>query len=31
MKYKNHVFDSMRGYKQGIMIKYCSKCELTIT
>jgi len=23
--------DSMKGYKQGIMIKYCSKCELTIT
>ena len=23
--------DSMQGYKQGIMIKYCSKCELTIT
>ena len=23
--------DSMKGYKQGIIIKYCEKCELTIT
>ena len=23
--------DSMKGYKQGIIIKYCGKCELTIT
>ena len=22
--------DNMSGYKQGIMIRYCSKCELTI-
>jgi hypothetical protein len=21
--------DSMKGYKQGIIIKYCEKCELT--
>ena len=23
--------DQMKGYKQGIIIKYCEKCELTIT
>lgn len=23
--------DSMKGYKQGIIIKYCEKCELTVT
>ena len=23
--------DSMKGYKQGIRIKYCEKCELTVT
>tara|TARA_Y100000817_G_C16450298_1_gene364723 strand:+ start:191 stop:451 length:261 start_codon:yes stop_codon:yes gene_type:complete len=23
--------DQMNGYRQGILIKYCEKCELTIT
>jgi len=22
--------DSMKGYKQGIIIKYCEKCELSV-
>ena len=29
--WQTDYIDSMLGYKQGIMIKYCSKCELTIT
>ena len=32
----NHIWitdsvDQMNGYRQGILIKYCEKCELTIT
>ena len=32
----NHIWitdsvDQMNGYRQGILIKYCDKCELTIT
>jgi len=23
--------DQMKGYKQGIIIKYCENCELTVT